>query len=202
MDADPLLEPRTVLHWYDFICPFCYVGQHRNAILTGHGLDVKEMPFQAHPDFPAEGVAAGPRTGPMYAMLEREAEKAGLALLWPTRLPNSRRALAAAEWVRHHEPEKFPRFHRDLFAAHFALGENLGDPLVIDRHAAEAGIDRESLNAALSDGRADRNVARAEVLGRAFGVEGTPAWLIQSQLVSGLRSAAEFESLAEAAIRR
>lgn len=24
----------TVLHWYDFICPFCYVGQEQNAILT------------------------------------------------------------------------------------------------------------------------------------------------------------------------
>jgi len=23
-----------VLHWYDFLCPFCYVGQHRTAILT------------------------------------------------------------------------------------------------------------------------------------------------------------------------
>jgi hypothetical protein len=22
-----------VLHWYDFLCPFCYVAQQRNAIL-------------------------------------------------------------------------------------------------------------------------------------------------------------------------
>jgi hypothetical protein len=25
-------DPRTVLHWYDFLCPFCYVGQYRTAI--------------------------------------------------------------------------------------------------------------------------------------------------------------------------
>jgi len=23
----------TVLHWYDFLCPFCYVSQSRTAIL-------------------------------------------------------------------------------------------------------------------------------------------------------------------------
>jgi hypothetical protein len=43
-------DPRTVLHWYDFLCPFCYVGQHRTAILVRHGLQVEELPFQAHPD--------------------------------------------------------------------------------------------------------------------------------------------------------
>lgn len=27
-------DPRTVLEWYDFLCPFCYVGQYRTAILV------------------------------------------------------------------------------------------------------------------------------------------------------------------------
>jgi predicted DsbA family dithiol-disulfide isomerase len=44
------LGRRTVLHWYDFLCPFCYVGQSRTAILIRHSLDVVELPFQAHPD--------------------------------------------------------------------------------------------------------------------------------------------------------
>jgi predicted DsbA family dithiol-disulfide isomerase len=43
----------SVLHWYDFLCPFCYVGQSRTAILRRYGLDVIELPFQAHPDIPA-----------------------------------------------------------------------------------------------------------------------------------------------------
>src|SRR5215469_15572360 len=120
-------DPRTVLHWYDFICPFCYVGQQRNAILARHGLHVVEMAFQAHPEIPPGGIPAGPRVGPMYAMLEREAKDAGLLLSWPQRLPNSRRALAAAEWARRHQPGSFPRFQEELFAAHFVLGEDLED---------------------------------------------------------------------------
>ena len=90
-------DPRMVLHWYDFLCPFCYVGQHRTAILVRHGLKVIELPFQIHPDIPPEGMPVGPRNGPMYADLEREAKEAGLSLKWAPRLPNTRRALGAAE---------------------------------------------------------------------------------------------------------
>src|SRR5215813_12914148 len=55
------ISPSTVLHWYDFLCPFCYVGQARTAILVRHGLDVVELPFQAHPDIPLGGVPAPAR---------------------------------------------------------------------------------------------------------------------------------------------
>jgi predicted DsbA family dithiol-disulfide isomerase len=184
---------RTVLHWYDFICPFCYVGQHRTAILVRHGLDVVELPFQAHPDIPVGGIPAGPRDGPMYAMLEREAKEAGLPLHWPRRLPNTRRALAAAEWVRRHQPRAFPQLRKDLFDAHFVLGEDLEEPAVIDRHASESGIELAALHADFADDRAVAAVTETEMIGRKYGVQGTPAWLLGEQLITGLRPAAEFE---------
>src|SRR3954469_9548483 len=176
-------DPRTVLHWYDFLCPFCYVAQHRNAILARQGLSVVEMSFQAHPDIPPGGIAAGPRAGPMYAMLEREAREAGLPLRWPSHLPNTRPALAAAEWVRRHQPRASPRFHRDLFDAHFARGEDVEDAAVIDRLAREAGVALARMHAAVADGSAARAVAEAEALGREYGVRGTPAWLVGGRLV-------------------
>ena len=191
------ISPSTVLHWYDFLCPFCYVGQHRTAILVRHGLHVVELPFQAHPDIPLGGIPAGPRNGPMYAMLEREAEEAGLPLRWPPRLPNTRRALAAAEWARRDQPRAFPEFHKQLFDAHFVLGEDLEDPAVIDRHASESGIEVAALHAALADDSAAAAVTEAEMIGRKYGVQGTPAWLVGERLITGLRPAAEFERLAE-----
>lgn len=190
-------DPRTVLHWYDFLCPFCYVGQHRTAILVRHGLHVVEVAFEAHPDIPPGGISAGPRNGPMYAMLQREAREAGLPLHWPRRLPDTRRALAAAEWVRRHQSGAFPQLHKDLFEAHFVLGEDLEDPAVIDRYASESGIDLAALHAALADGSAAGAVAEAEMLGRTWGVQGTPAWLVAQQLITGLLPASDFERLAE-----
>ena len=190
-------DPRTVLHWYDFLCPFCYVGQHRTAILVRHGLHVVELPFQAHPDIPPGGIPAGPRNGPMYDMLEREAKEAGLPLHWPPRLPDTRRALAAAEWVRRHQPRGFLQLHKDLFAAHFVLGEDLEDPAVIDRHASEGGVDLPALHADLADDSAAAAVREAETIGHKYGVQGTPAWLLAQGLIEGLRPAAEFERLVE-----
>src|SRR5215813_11458940 len=140
----------TILNWYDFICPFCFIGQQRNAILGRHGFDVVELPFQAHPDIPPGGISAGPRTGPMYAMLEREAKEAGLPLRWPRHLPNTRLSLAAAEWARRHHPHAFPQLHKDLFNAHFVLGEDLGNLSVIDRYAHESNIDWQSCVARLA----------------------------------------------------
>jgi predicted DsbA family dithiol-disulfide isomerase len=192
-------DPPTVLNWYDFLCPFCYVGQSRSAILVRHGLRVVELPFQAHPDIPPGGIVAGPRNGPMYAMLEREAKEAGLPLRWPPRLPDTRRALAAAEWARQHQPRAFPQFHKGLFEAHFVLGEDLEDPAVIDQHASESDIDLATLHAALANDSAEAAVTEAEMIGRKHGVQGTPAWLLARRLITGLFPATEFEGLAEIA---
>jgi len=105
--------------------------------------------------------------------------------------------LATAEWARRHNPGSFAKLRADLFAAHFVLGENLEDPAVIDRHASEEGVDLDSLHAALADGSADAAVVEAETVGRDCGVRGTPAWLVNQQLISGLLPAAEFERLAK-----
>jgi predicted DsbA family dithiol-disulfide isomerase len=200
-EAVRVADPRTVLHWYDFLCPFCYVGQQRNAILIRHGFHVEELAFQAHPDVPPGGIPAGPRNGLMYATLEREAKEAGLPLRWPARLPNTRQALAAAEWVRRFHPGGFSQLHRELFEAHFVLGEDLGDIAVIDSHAKSSGVDLTGLHAALEDGSAAGMVTETEMIGREHGVQGTPAWLLNQRLISGLRPRSEFERLAEDALQ-
>ena len=95
------------------------------------------------------------------------------------------------------QPPVFPQLHKDLFAAHFVLGEDLGDPAVIDRHASELRVDLAALNAALADGSAGAAVVEAEMIGRKYGVQGTPAWLLAQRLITGLLPAAEFERLVE-----
>lgn len=194
--------PRTALHWFDFICPFCYVAQSRNQILTGFGLEVVHLPFQIHPEIPPGGVEAGPRNGPMYRSLEQEAAKAGLPLNWPPRLPNSRTALSASEWVRRHRPDASETFNSALFAVHFDLGEDLGDINTIMHHAAEVGIDTQILRGALADGSAQAALVEAESAGAWADVRATPTWLIAGQVISGVQPESEFELLARRAIEQ
>jgi predicted DsbA family dithiol-disulfide isomerase len=192
-------DARTILHWFDFVCPFCYVGQQRNEILEGFGLAVVHLPFQIHPEIPPGGIDAGPRIGPMYTALETEAARVGLPLNWPARLPNTGAALAASEWVRRNRPELSGAFNRSLFAAHFALGEDLGSMAVVERHASEVGVDADALRAAFADGSAPASLAEAETVGAQYGVQATPSWLIGGELVSGLLRPSKFELLAEKA---
>jgi len=190
-------DVRRVLHWYDFLCPFCYVGRQRNTIFEDHGFDVIDIPFQAHSDIPRGGRAAGCRAGPMYGYIEQEARAAGLPLVWPDRLPNTRMALAAAEWVRRHAPLSFPALEKALFAAHFARGEDIGDPDVVAAYVGEAGADAAATRAALDDGSAYALVDRSERLGERFGVRGTPAWLVAGRLIPGLYPHEHFDVLAQ-----
>src|SRR5262245_19595724 len=151
-DEPTAQKPRVVWHWYDLICPFCYVGQDRSALLEQHGLQVVELGFEIHPETPAGGRLVGPRHGPMYEELEREARQAGLPLRWPDRITNSRRALGAVEWVRQAEPERARQLRAALFRAHFALEQDISDQAIILAHAAQAGVSVDALATALRDG--------------------------------------------------
>jgi predicted DsbA family dithiol-disulfide isomerase len=197
--AEEVSKNDEVLHWYDFLCPFSYIDQSRTAVLTSHGFNVIELPFQVYPDIRFSGVSVGRCFGSMYSNLEREAKEAGLALNWPSTLPDTRLALAAAEWVRQNQPDHFRPFYKDLFAAHFVFGDDLGNVTVIDRHAKNQGICLEALHIALADGTALRAVKDAEALGRRYKLRCTPACLVGQRLISGLLSTPDFCRLAAAA---
>lgn len=186
----------VALHWYDLTCPFCYLGQVRNELLQARGLTVIELPFQAHPEIPPEGVHVGPRRGPMYTEIGRAAAAAKLPLKWPQRLPNSRIALAAAEWVRRRRPRMFAPVQTRLFRAHFAEEQDIGASETVLSDVAEIIGDVESLRAALVSGEPFDWVSESEHLGSRFGIAGTPGWRIAGQMIYGVLAEAEFERLA------
>lgn len=182
------------LHWYDFVCPFCYIGQDRSRILTDRGFTVLSIPLPIHPEIPQEGIEAGPRQGPMYEFLQDEARAVGLVLHWPARLPNTLLALTVAEWVRRHEPEAFPALYAALFEAHFVRGEDIGALAVVRHHVAASGVDTRALTVAMSKPRASQDVEQSSGLAEQVGINGTPAWLVGSLVISGLRPRSEFEA--------
>ena len=91
-------------------------------------------------------------------MFEREPEEAGLPLPCPTRLPETRRALIAAEWVWR-EKRAFPKDNQELFAAQFVLGKDRGDPADVHEPVETLSIDRDELSAA-------QGVAQREIIER------------------------------------
>jgi predicted DsbA family dithiol-disulfide isomerase len=180
-----------VLHWFEFICPFCYIAQDRNRILRAHHITVIDLPMQIHPEIGAGGAPAPPRTSPNYEHLAEEAHEAGLELNWSRRIPYFRVALAAAETVRLYRPESHQAFNAGIFHAYFALGKDIEDWAVI---AEGAGVAAFVLNQTTS-WAAEVELRDAERPASAHHVPGTPSWLADDQLIVGLRSRAFFSTL-------
>jgi predicted DsbA family dithiol-disulfide isomerase len=193
-------DPYRAWCWYDFLCPFSYVGQDRTAILMARGFEVLQLPFQAHTDIPAEGIRVGPRRGPMYDTVERECAEAALPLRWPSHVPDVKTALAAAEWVRRHQPEVFLQLHKSLFSAHFALGEDIGNLQVIEDYLSQSGVDVTAWRKDSKAGRAFEMLAECDAAGRKQGIRNTPTWVLRNQLWAGLKPRSEFQQLADEAV--
>lgn len=181
--------------FYDLTCPFCYLAQPLNKRLLASGAILTELPFQAHPEIPREGIHMGPRTGPMYDSIAVTAKAAGLPLKWRGRLPNSRLALAAAEWTRRTKPEVADEVRERLFHAHFAGDQDIGDKEVVLDVLESCGLERSTAESSLRDGTAMRWVDDAERLGKSAGVRSTPSWESNGTVVSGLREAGVRELL-------
>ena len=191
-------EPPKVWEWFDFVCPFCYVGQDRSELLRRGGFAVVELPFRSHPQLPVEGISAGPRDSPLYRGLELEAKSVGLPLRWPSRIPRSETALATVEWARRRQPSTFRTLFDAFFRAHFVLGEDIGDVQVVRRYAEGAGLDFDAIYLEIRQGWEPDLIRRSEDRARSIGVPGTPSWLIGNQLLIGLQPRSAFERIVTA----
>ena len=185
----------VVEHWFDFVCPYCYVAQDRNRILRASGIEVVEHGLQIHPEIPPGGTPAGPRVGPSYDFLARQAGEAGLALNWSDRMPHTRPALAAFEWLNRTDPVVAERFATAVFTAYFADGLDIESVELLSTLAEAAGGDPAGLRAALADGSAFDLLTRSERRAAEYGVVSTPTWVVVGQVVSGLRPRRWFEDL-------
>ena len=118
-----------------------------------------------------------------YDRLRSLFDEAGLDFSPPPRIPNTRRALATAEWVRRTQPSAFDALDRALYRAHFANGLFLGDPDVVDALVAESGADAAAVRAAVEAGDVADALRSARQAAWDAGVTGTPAWLLDNRLL-------------------
>jgi predicted DsbA family dithiol-disulfide isomerase len=119
----------------------------------------------------------------MYARIEAEASAAGLPFRRPARIPNTRRALLTAEWVRRHHPVAFEDLDRSLFTAHFVDNRPLDDPDVLDELVVAAGVDAVAARQAVADGVVDDVLQTSMRAAEEANVTGTPAWLLDGRLL-------------------
>jgi predicted DsbA family dithiol-disulfide isomerase len=171
--------------WSDYLCPWCYVGQDRSRQLEGLGVTVHHLPYELHPEIGPNGRRVRP-DGRLRATFDRVAaacEEAGLPFRAPRRMPNTRRALETAEWVRIHHPSAAGALHAALFHAHFAAGDPLDDPDLLDQLVDAAGAPPWSVRDAVDGGEAAPLVDASMAAARELGVTSTPTWVLDTGFV-------------------
>ncbi len=167
--------------WSDYVCPFCYLEE---PVLTrmreefGEQLTVRWRAFELRP----EPVPTLPPNGDyLVDIWERAvypmARERGMRLALPPVQPRSRLALEAAEFAR--EQGKFDDLHAAIFRAFFEDGRDIGAIKTLLELGEDCGLERSSLEKALTTGEFRARVLEDEELSVALGVSGVPAMLLR-----------------------
>jgi predicted DsbA family dithiol-disulfide isomerase len=124
--------------FFDYSCPFCYVGSLRLlGLRERYPLRIRWRLIESQSGNPANGRPLAEREIEQRQGAVEMAAEDGFTLALPTFSPNTRRALLLAQACLDHHPDRFEALHLALFRAYLEEGRNLGDPEVL-RQQAEA----------------------------------------------------------------
>jgi len=159
--------------------------------------------FELHPETPPGGIELGrlfgeARVAAMRPRLQAVAESFGIRGMGsPERLPNTRRALAMAEYARDHG--RLDAFREAAMQAHWQEGKDLEDDADLRAIAASAGLEPDAALAASRDERFLARVDAAREEANARGVTGIPTFFFGDVAVVGCQPYEELAAAAQAA---
>lgn len=142
----------NVTVYYDYICPFCYLGTKRILELSKEfDLTIDWKGIEIHPEFPPEGkkrtktLKSKSFVKTIYTMADEDNVKIKL----PGFATNSRRALEASEFAK--IKDRFLEFHLSVYEAYFLEGQNIGDTETVLSIGEKAGISKKELRQCLDE---------------------------------------------------
>jgi predicted DsbA family dithiol-disulfide isomerase len=205
-------EPIKVDIWSDIACPWCYIGKRkfeRGAALFDGDVEIEYHSFELSPDTPVdfEGsevqfLAEHKRIPEDTArqMIDRVtgiAAQVGLAYDYD--------ALQHTNTVKAHELLQFAKtkglqleLKERLLKAYFEEGRHVGRDEDLAELAAEVGLDRDEVLAALQANTFLPAVRADQDLAREYGIQGVPFFVIDGKYgVSGAQEAETFANVLE-----
>lgn len=167
----------------DYICPFCYIGKGLVGVLQEEfPLTVEWLPFEIHPETPAEGVLLAEAYPELdaeefFGELDRRGRSLGVRFAPLTLLSNSRPALEAGEFARDHG--RHEAFHGAVFRRYFSEGRDIGDLEIILEAAREVGLDENELTRALETKVYAKRLEAIASAAREQGARAIPRFVIE-----------------------
>jgi predicted DsbA family dithiol-disulfide isomerase len=190
----------------DVICPWCYVGGRRLAraatvVADRAGVDVRVRyrAFELNPGMPTEGTDRRTYRSAKFGSWEHSqrldahtsaaAADDGLTFDYAsmTRTPNTRRAHRLVAGAHRHGERSAAMADR-LFGAYFTEGQDIGNPAVLTRVAADVGLDPVLAATFLDDHTLDAAVDADVQAADRLGVRGVPFIVANGHAISGAGS--------------
>jgi predicted DsbA family dithiol-disulfide isomerase len=194
-------EPLPIVVYSDVICPWCYVGKRRLQTALDGGQGMPESvhlfwrPFELNPDMPAEGMErqsyrarkfGKARSAELDRNMVEVGREAGITFAFDQmrRTPNTRLAHRLV-WEAERQHRQNAVVDR-LFQGYFEEGLDIGAPMVLERLAADSGLEAQGVRSALTETDSLDAVTRLEEQGYRMGIQGVPFFiLLQKYQVSG-----------------
>jgi predicted DsbA family dithiol-disulfide isomerase len=184
-----------IVMFSDFVCPFCYIGfEVMRKLKQEFDLEIQWRGFQIHPEWPAEGIPIEKVRSAsdmdarqqVWKRISAMAEAEGLPISPPSVFTNSRAALAACEYAR--ELGKDEAFEERIYRAYFVEGANIGDPELIARLGAEAGLDPAAVAEAIKSPHYEMKLKNNALAASQRQVSGVPTFFIGEFSLVGAQS--------------
>lgn len=167
--------------WSDYVCPFCYLELpviDRLQQAYGTTLEVRWRAFELRPEpVPTLDPAGDYLRNTWARVVYPMAAERGMTLHLPPVQPRSRKALELAAYAR--AQGRFDAVHRALLRAFFEEGRDIGDVEVLLDLAAAQGLDRASVQQALTEGLYTDEVLEDLRLAHALSVSAVPTLLLR-----------------------
>ena len=181
-----------IIVYSDVICPWCYVGKRRlEAALASPGMPAAVAfswrPFELNPEMPAEGIErkvyraqkfGAARSAELDAAMAETGREVGIGFAFDRmqRTPNTRLAHRLI-WEAERQDAQDAVVDR-LFRGYFEEGLDIGSTAVLESLAADAGLDADGVEAALSGADSLDAVTELEQQGYGMGIQGVPFFIL------------------------
>ncbi|MDR6407199.1 DsbA family oxidoreductase [Paraburkholderia terricola] len=205
---------------YDFICPWCWIGQ-RNlaAALAESGAEarvaIRYVPFELNPAMPAEGMnrrdyrtrkfGSWARSQGMDAQVAAAGLAAGAQFNYDKvlRTPNTRLAHRLMQFAQaRDQARQTAALYQAIYAAYFSEGRDIGSLDTLIDIAAEHAFDADEVRAYLLATSGTQEIEAARDEAERLGIHSVPTISIAGELISGAQPGAVFANALRAAMQR
>jgi len=172
-------EQMKITVYYDYICPFCFLGSRTiEELAREFSIRIEWKGLEIHPEFPPSGTRRkrSLRIDHLISSVKEMAGENNMEITLPGFVTNSRLALEASEYAK--EKGFFKELHYGIYEAYFKRGINIGDKSELLRIGQGVGIKANELWELFENRTMKDRIQENEFEAREKMILGVPTYII------------------------